>query len=580
MNADIERHLPAPSGANPHVQVEYIFKRCSEELKAGPGYGTCLRRYKEFLSERYGSDEHIHVRHAWDERSVEDFKQWLKTQRTYSANRQLTAGTQSQLLYMLGRVMRYAYDERYIDILPIASPDSAHGRETTMRNAYSRDEEANLMNALAPEIRYANRVAQSYVRTGVGTSPESSAQICEDDLIYFFENTLKCVAIQPKKFYKKYRDIALAIAKKYGAIEKWYEKLGVSELISMRLVIPLVYKLAWETGLNVESILDLRRDCFVEKHPLTAMPCIQYYKERGKGDALYPVALLEVNLQSKQSTIVKNTIKQILRLTEVLVKNADGVDKEMLLLVQRKQDTKGRGAVTRLNATHLTRWSASFFTPNVKHRNPFNSEENINVSRLRPTFVTRLVMEGRDIFEISALLNHSDIYTTLAYLDRHRLTPQFEEEMRKHLNQIKENSKKYRNVIPITAEVTGADDSAFLASGLCHCKNPFQPPRKIQLASKFVPGKVCTYYDMCLLCKNILVTEYSLPKLINYRLNLRCEIEKGVGAEPRKNLYRRQLYVLDEILAPDELFTEEEIARATVLAKSCIDDHFDDFLFG
>lgn len=578
MSNDIARSLPKPTEDNPFVQLDYIFRRFSED--AGMRETShCLNRYKLFCEEKYGKNRAIQIREIWDENAVLAFQAWIKTQRTYRDKRPLAYATKAALSDTLFCVIRYAFDGRYIDILPFKMPNGQRSRETTVRSAYPENEELAVLDAIAPVIRYAHRVVEPYVKTGLGGERRKGEALTEENLVFFFENTLNCVPCSPTQLYERYYFFSSEIVRRYGSVEKWYEHLGVAEIISAHLVIPFAYKLAWETGLNVESLLSLERDCFVSQHELTGMPCIVYYKERGKGDALFPVQLLEANLQSKQSSVVKNTINQILKLTENLVSSASDNDKNMLFLIQSKRNPNGRGTVTRLNVAHLSRWSKAFFTPNIKYRNPKKSEENINLSRFRPTFVTRLVMEGRDIFAISALLNHSDISTTFLYLDHHRLMPQFDEEMRRHLNRIKENSKKYKKVIPIALMSDGDEGQPYLASGFSFCKNPYNPPKNVRSASGFVPGKACTYYDMCLLCMHVLITEHSLPHLINYRWKLLLELEKGLGAEPRKNLYRRQLHVLDELLAPDEFFTADDIQKGAALAKQCVAEHFDDFLY-
>ncbi|MBC8751427.1 MULTISPECIES: tyrosine-type recombinase/integrase [Paraburkholderia] len=580
---NISRNLPEPTVRNPFVQVEYIFDRyCEDGNGERSTVNTLLKRYKVYLDQKFGVGRPLFLADVWNESALIDFSMWAKSQKAYKSGRPLGSGTQATMSYSLRGIIRYAYDERYINMLPFIAPMKSMGRETSVRNAYSQNEEMKILDAIGPEIRYAHRAMQPYIRTGAGSAPERRKPITKEQLTYVFENSLNCIPISATQLYLHYRKELDAAIRLYGSVDAWYRSLGVAEIVSSDLIMPFVYKLAWETGLNVESILSLRRDCFIAKHPLTAMPCIMYYKERSQGEASYPVELLEANLQSKQSSVVKNTINQILKLTSGLVESAEEEDKNMLLLVQvtRKQKGRGtRGAVSRLKVRHLTKWSRAFFTPSIKYTNPHNSDENINASRFRPTFVARLVLEGVDIFHISALLNHVNISTTYAYLDEHGLSPQFDMDMRKHLNQIKQNGRELRKTIPIVVASDAAPEEVYLASGLCHCKNPYNPPKKIRLASKFIPGKACTYYDMCLLCKNILITEYDLPKLINHRLNLQIELDKGVGAEPRKALYRKQLYVLNEVLAPDEFFTEDELQRAAILAKQSDFDHFDDFLY-
>ncbi len=56
---------------------------------------------------------------------------------------------------------------------------------------------------------------------------------------------------------------------------------------------PLVVKLISETGLNVESVFSLKRDCLKEAHPLNGLPYIEYEKVRSGGEKILLLTHLE-----------------------------------------------------------------------------------------------------------------------------------------------------------------------------------------------------------------------------------------------------------------------------------------------
>ena len=83
---------------------------------------------------------------------------------------------------------------------------------------------------------------------------------------------------------------------------------------------------------------------------------------------------------------------------------------------------------------------------------------------------------------------------------------------------------------------------------------------------------------MCLSCHNVLVTEMNLPKLVAYR----NEIDRAltnVSEIPRQGeLYQRMKMILDQILAPDVLFSNETLEWATELGQLQDYDVLDSFI--
>jgi integrase len=420
-----------------------------------------------------------------------------------------------------------------------------------------------------------------HFRTGIGEDPRPrrGAWLKTENLVWYFENVLNCQILDGRELESRHLKFLRAVRETHGGdYTNFYRRvLGVSNRIDSHVIVPLAVKLACETGLNVESLLSLERDCFVESESLTGLPHLNYYKERGEGEAVYPLLHKEMlPLKQRQSQAVRSTIQQLLKLTGELLPSAPMDAKKLLFLVT----SGGTSAPTvqPLNRRHVNTFLTATFRGEMDGGKALSS---INLSRFRPTLVTRLLKLGLDVHEISALLGHRDVETTIAYLDLHQIVPVFENAVRHHLDVVKENARAYRTVPIQPVAAPGASDAPYLTGGMCLCKNPYAPPKRIQLAKGFMEGKPCTYYDICLTCDHVVVTDLALPRLANYRTQIRMELEQGLANEPRKgNLYSRSLSVLDFIFTSDQIFTTAVLENAHRLAKSNRLEVLDEFLHG
>jgi len=151
--------------------------------------------------------------------------------------------------------------------------------------------------------------------------------------------------------------------------------------------------------------------------------------------------------------------------------------------------------------------------------------------------------------------------------------------MKSQLEQIRRN---HQEVQEASGKKTGTSNivRVYPTSGLCGCRDPFNPPERIRRATNFQQGKACGYYSMCLTCKHIVVTEQFLPRLFKHLYILELELEKGLGSEPlRDQLYQRQISVLRQVLTPDFLFSASILKEGDNQSKHYIGEIHDDFLY-
>ncbi|USU18814.1 hypothetical protein [Paraburkholderia fungorum] len=420
-----------------------------------------------------------------------------------------------------------------------------------------------------------------------------------DNMVWFFENVMDCKPLPSKKLGRKSSVLAGAVRMKYGDVESWYRSMGTTLYVDHGVVIPLLYKLASETGLNAESLLTLQRDCFVKDDALTGQNYIVYWKLRSNGEKRFPLSVLDEadadadviedsqdgdhpvkfvrQLSIKQSIVVEKTVRKILALTAPLAVRADAHSANLLFLYELRGGGQ-IGTVGPLTADAVSKWSRNFFFRGEK-RDIRKSNLVVNISRFRPTLVTDMVKRGFDIYDISALLGHRSVLTTAEYLDKHGLEPQFEIEMRSQLEQIRKNHREIQEAAGQRRKASHVI-RVYPTSGLCGCRDPFNPPERIRRATNYQEGQSCGYYSMCLTCKHIVITDQFLPRLFKHLYELELELDKGLGNEPmRDQLYLRQISVLRHVLAPDFMFSMAVLKRGDEQSKHHVDDIYDEFLY-
>lgn len=613
--------LPEPTLENPHAQVDWIFKEkmsLYENDETQANYRAGLTFYIRFLQETNNynplleGDPRFYIKDEWDVMALHKVKQWIEATNIQGTDDYLTSYTLVSNFSAIRQAMEYAYEHNYINqpVINVVMPSGV--RETSLRTAYSNEEYTAIFNAVSPLIQFSKGLLRDYRRTGKGRDPRNierqgvgrgekiSGQgwSClirnfngdghvprDDNMRWYFENVMECVPLPGTPENKEKHRVFFASATNiHGGLNKLYRKWGVSSFIDQDVIMPLVVKLISETGLNVESLLSLKRDCFKEAHPLTQLPYLEYEKPRSGGERELHVIQYDkaedddsMALGQRQSQIISKTVKTILALTEPLVKLAPEEDRNYLFLYQ-SSGGNSFGKVQVVNGKVITNWTQGI----VKEYDLRGSDGKsliFALSRFRPTKFTEMVTQGYDIFDIMAVAGHKSITTTLAYIDKQKSTTDFHRRIQRELTIIKENKRAYeRKPLPVAITADARPGEFIFKAPVCHCKNPYDPPDVVKNSKSYHEGDACTFWNMCLQCENVLITEMNLPKLFAYRNNIRRALN-NVNEIPRQGeLYKKILMILEEILSPDVLFPQDRLDWAAELAGDAEFEVLDTFI--
>lgn len=623
MSKILEFHVPMPEPTleNPYAQVDWIFR---EKMSLYENEGTknnfksALRLYKRFLQETNNyrpmleGDSRFYIKDAWDAMALHKVKQWIDVTNIEGTQGYLTSSSLSTSISGIRKTMEYAYEHNYINrpVINVVMPSGV--RETSVRTAYSNEEYAVIFNAISPLIQFSRGLLRPYRRTYKGRDPRkieyqgvgsgekilnqgwscwvrtpngNGLTVSDDNMRWYFENVMDCVPLPGTQGnLKRHGRFFKSATSKHGGLNRMYRKWGVSSFRDLSVIMPLMVKLISETGLNVESLLSLKRDCFKNAHPLTGLPYLEYTKLRSGGAKELHVTLYDkaedgefMALGQRQSQIISKTINTILELTEPLVKLASEANRNCLLLYQSSGSTS-YGKVQVINSHNVSQWTGQIVREYDLRGND-GMPLVFALSRFRPTKFTNMVTQGYDIFDIMAIAGHKSIITTLAYIDRLKSTTNFHRKIQRELTIIKENKRAYeRKPLPIAIAVDAKPGEFIFKASVCHCKNPYDPPSVVKNSKSYHEGDACTFWNMCLQCENVLITEMNLPKLFAYRDKINRSLS-NVNEIPRMGeLYKRILMVLDEILSPDVLFPLKKLEWAAELAGNAEFEVLDAFI--
>lgn len=612
--------IPQPTHENPYAQVDWIFREkisLCENKYTKYNYSSALAYYKRFLEETRNynplldGDPRFYIKDEWDVTALHKIKQWIDATNIEGTEDYLTSSTLRSHFSAIRQIMEYAYEHNYISqpVINVFMPSAV--RETEQRSAFSNKEYTAIFNAISPLVQFSRGFLQPYRRTGKGRDPRKSCKvgvrrgekslgtgwtcwartsdgegfvISDDNLRWYFENVMDCVPLPSTSENMKHKKFFAYAACMHGGLNNLYRKWGVSSRVSPDVIMPLVVKLVSETGLNFESLLSLKRDCFKEAHPLTGLPFVEYQKLRSGGEKELHVMLYDkaedgefMALGQRQSQIIGKTIKTILSLTEPLVKLAPEKDQGYLLICQ-VGNSRNFSKVQRVNKKVVTNWTQKI-VKEYDLRGRDGKPLSLSLSRFRPTKFTEMVTQGYDIFDIMAVAGHKSVTTTLAYIDKLKSTTDFHRKIQRELTIIKENKRAYeRKPLPVAITTDAKPGEFIFKAPVCHCKNPYNPPEVVKKSGGYHEGDACTFWNMCLQCENVLITEMNLPKLFAYRNEIRRALS-NVNEIPRQGeLYKKVLMILDEILSPGVLFTQEKLDLASELAMDAEFEVLDTFI--
>lgn len=601
-NSRFKENLPEPTLNDPFKQVEYVWRGYSErsgnKLSRQATMGSFLY-YEKYLAqpssfgERSEEDPRFFLKDHWHNYSVCAAERYWRSVGYSSA-------TINGLVNCLTNVINFAAERGMTTVDNLICPKVKVHRESKNRRAYTDNELDIIRRIIKDGFNKISELVLQYERKGVGSDPRKASRKKRkrrdsasdwadwDNMVWYFENVMNCQVLTREQVKgRKLKDGLYsffgAASAHHGGIKKVWDKLRVPSLISYKIIIPLIVKLAMETGLNPSSILNLKRDCLQESHPLTGLPYIRYYKERSTGEKDLHLALFDeenqahLQLLPKQSEIIRRTVNLLLKLTQPLVPLAKDEDKDFLLLMQlEKPKQSWKSNVKRVEGGDLHYWSKTVRNA-LKEFEPENTLEFLNVMNFRPTKITQLVRQGHDFFRVQAIAGHASIQTTLHYVEKHQIMPLAKRRVNETLNQIHKNTREFLKSPKPYATAESLEKSGFIYKGvLADCKDVYDPPKSIRQMKDYKSSQSCTHWNMCLFCPNVIITKRHLPVLIGYANSIKMSREAGNLSQVPNNVhYEKVSEILKEIFKE---FPEEDLVWASGVAE-CAEFYVDGLVF-
>lgn len=450
-----------------------------------------------------------------------------------------------------------------------------HGRTGEFYKPYSLKEREDVNAAIFFDVNSVKKIFGPYIRTGIGKNPlDSNGHLKPgmsnlENARYLFENQLNCRLVFHNTAQSAAEKSFLSIvAKSELGLHDLYKEWGLIPIVDMDVVAPFLFRLAQITGMNAEPLSDLRLDDFLLAHHATGKPCLRYWKERSTGEKELHLDLFEAKLQwltKKQSKEIQDIFESMKILTAPLREEASEEIKN-LLFIFRSSGQRAYGKVKAINTVKLSGAYSKFVT---KHqlKDDTGAALSFSVSRFRPTFVSELVEAGVSIREIQLLLGHSNIETTMNYLDRldfnriarQKLTETLEDIHRKIITPSKRSTNKHIE----NSEVV------IFSTPLGGCSNLFSPPDFIRKSKLYKSGQPCSQYNKCLTCDNVMLIADHLPMLFAMKRDYMILMQRNrIMETPYGIVIAENLAVLDEILNPKKSdFSEEELEKGERLSQ-------------
>lgn len=596
--------VPEPSAERPHVMLDWLFEQRWSRVPSKSGkknYMSGLAYYKKFVKELVGNAP-FDTREHWGMLALVQFKSWMTVYRQPNGE-PLSSHTVIGIMSTVRQVMLEAVANGLT-----ASPHIANASvgvafaETEAHAPYDTDELAAILEAIKKESQYVLSVLKGYRFTGRGRDPrvlpkgynfrtttqQGLGWAVRDNLLWYFENEMNGVAITEEHPNASCHNVFLKNTRRYhGSLTAFYRSLGVASILDEDLLGPLLVELMYLTGLNPTSAIFLRADCLAE-HPLAGVPVLRYLKKRSQGEKELFLDLLnakdghsaeaqpvdtelepaELTLKREQAILVQRVVDRILTLTKPLRERPNTKDdlRDMLFIYESS------GVKTHRKVMHFDLEKANLWCQQVRDQYSLQARDGgpliFTLVRFRPTRLTELAAQGKHFFEIQHVAGHKSVKQTLAYIEQRTLDAVAQREVTGALETIWANRQELepprkagKKVIPIVP----------FKGLVADCKNVFDPPRQVTLAADYVEGQACTRWNMCLLCKNVVVMAEHLALLANYRGQLVAALGNSATDLPHAALYEKSLAVLDQIFDPATSEFDEEELDAAVEASVLLD---------
>ncbi len=477
--------------------------------------------------------------------SLRDFKSFLSYQIGKDLLSTATANTYVSGMRIALRVLKNIkgseYDFYDVDGFQVIRSSIAY-------RPYDKLERESIQAALMTDIAELENLISPYVKLKREKADTS------DPLVYMrtlFEDEFDSKAMDRGSFNEIPSKLRNQLTKRRVGLYQFYTELGVfSGVVTAEMLIPLILRFAQVTGLNRDSIFDLEIDSFQLRHPLTARPCLTFWKERSDGEKLYHLDIFNADLHwltSTQSKEIDKLFNLIIALTKRIREHAATEHRTKLFLVGTKVGrpiSKSNLTLTYLNFAQKHNITSLSGEPTV-----------ITSTRFRPTFVSELLEKDVSIREIQHLLGHKHITTTMGYIDKLDFDRMMRDRTEYSLNRLFEKSvtafsEKTNDKLKQSKKIN--QKIIIMQTPLAACKNIFDPPEFIRKLPNYVKGKPCSLYNKCLGCENVLITELNLPELFAMQRSYLYLVGNGeIKNTPYFAAVEENLALLDDILNPN-----------------------------
>jgi len=573
-------NLPKASVENPSAEVSAIFD-ASIARYTNPNTISTYSGAKGLVLNFLASDPRfagkvIRVGHEFDQYFLVYLKNYLDYQ-PYSSSYRATvlSGVRGVLSYAVVNSF-YGY-RSFLDV--ILDPTS---RETNMRNSFSENEFQSFDKALDQEIAYVeSKLMSGYTPTGLGGAPEYvGGRLApgwsddENNMRWWFENELDCKAFVYSKTMSRAQKKFYSAARKYGGTRLLFLRWGVIMGLEGFVILPFLFKLVTWTGLNATPAQSLKTTDYIKSHPLTGKPCIYYWKGRGQGDTdlhegLLTVPLVQTDssrkdvmpLEEKQSSQIERVWDRILDITRPIRPEATGDDDYLFIYMPTYGPASGEVRNLLQSNRLMTDW-CRYMVEKYELLDDRGKSLDINISRLRPSLVSRLLGAGVDISVIQAVLGHGDVITTMRYIDKHNFAPKARREIHKCLSDIRKNREDQLRHPKRIATQQSSDPAIIFTTATALCLDVYNPPVRVKKAVGWVDGQACTNFNMCLRCSKVVILEEHLPRLFAMQRGYKYSLENGAGATTHRAVLMQNLSVLEGILGDNSDFSQDILSKA------------------